>query len=166
MHRFLLALGLVATASCGSDGPGRTLGTLQASLTWEGDWPQEGVVLTALFEVPPWDPAFVPGPPQAYIQLQQPEGSELVFRFPAPGVPFGTYGGFMVAWQDPDAVESSKRMLPVSVFGTSLDDLSAAQPVVLSADQPDWVVELPQVTLYATGDDMRQNFKPVSSGRS
>ena len=58
-----VALGLLA-AACGSE-VARETGTIEASLDWSGIWPEAGSMVAALFDAPPWDPAFVPGAPPA-----------------------------------------------------------------------------------------------------
>lgn len=52
-------------------------------------------------------------------------------------------------------------MLPLSVAGTDLAHLEAAEPVVLSAEAPDVSLELPATVLYGTVDEMRTHYPPV-----
>jgi hypothetical protein len=118
-------------------------------------------VVTALFRVAPWDPAFVPGPPAAYRVLYRPDVPTLEADIADPGVPFDSYQALVLAWQDPDPPDQSAHMLPVSVAGTDLAHLEQAEPVVLSAEAPDVSLELPAVVLYGTVDEMRAHYPPV-----
>lgn len=154
-----VALGLLA-AACGSE-VARETGTIEASLNWSGIWPEEGSVVAALFDAPPWDPAFEPGPPPAFSTIQRPAGATIQFSMASPGIPFGSYGSLVVAWQDPDASVESERMRPVSVYGTSLDALNLAEAVVITEQAPDLVFVLPAAELYASSDEMRLHYPPV-----
>ncbi len=155
----LASAGLVMVlAACGSD-VARTTGNITGYFRHSGGWPAEGSMLLTLFEVNPWDPDFVPGPPAAFHVLQPPSGDLVDFAIEDPGVPFGTYKGLVVAWQDPAPPDQSQHMLPVLVYGTSLDNLSGASPIVLTVEQPDVLdLELPSIELYSASEDMRAAF--------
>ena len=150
-----------ALFGCG-DRVARETGTVQGELPWTGAWPEEGAMLVVLFEVPPWDPDFVPGPPAAFTIVTEPaDGDPAAFSIASPGVPFGNYAALTAAWQDPAAGDQSDHMRPVAVWGTSLDRMEVASPVVLSEQRPDLEVTFESVMLYAAAEDMRSNYPPV-----
>ena len=155
----LASFGLVLLlTACGTE-VARTTGNITGYFRHSGGWPVEGSMLLALFEVNPWEPDFVPGPPAAFHMLQPPSGDLVDFAIEDPGVPFGTYQGLVVAWQDPTPPDQSQHMLPVLVYGTSLDDLSGASPLILSEEHPDILdLELPSIELYSASEDMRAAY--------
>jgi hypothetical protein len=162
MHRAIIIGSLLALALAGcGEGVARTTGTIRAELSWTGSWPEDGTVLAVLFRTPPWDPDFVPGAPVAYEVVSEPADDHISFAMDNPGVAFGTYDALVVAWHDPDQEDRSKEMLPVSVLGTTLDDLPAADPVVLNVDHADLDLQMPAVVFYATKEDMRLHYSPV-----
>lgn len=120
------------------------------------------MLMLALFVKPPWDPDFQPGPPAAFRILERPDTGTLSFRIDKPEVAFGTYGALLISWQDPQDPDAATRDHPVSVYGTSLDALEQAVPVVLSQEQPDAEdLSLPALVLYATAGEMRSHYPPV-----
>lgn len=158
-------LGCVATAvlsGCGSQ-VARETGTIQGSLPWTGAWPEEGAMLVVLFDVPPWDPDFVPGPPAAFTILARPDdGQPATYAIATPGVPFDTYAALTAAWQDPAAGAQAEHMRPVATWGTSLDQLEAASRIELSRDDPDLQIDFESVELFSTAGDMRAHYPPVT----
>jgi len=154
-----LLVGLLG-AGCGEE-VARTTGTIHLSMPWSGAWPEEGLVVVALFGVAPWDPAFTPGPPAAFRVLPRPSAAILEADIAEPGVPFDRYQALVVAWQDPAPVDQSAHMLPLSVAGTDLAHLELAAPIELSAEAPDVSLALPAAVLYGTAAEMRVHYAPV-----
>jgi hypothetical protein len=152
-------LGWLATG-CGQE-VARTTGTLRVSLAWSGVWPEEGLVVLALFKVSPWDADFVPGPPAAFRVAPRPEAARLTLAIADPGVAFDRYRSLVLAWQDPAPPEQSMHMLPLSVAGTDLAHLEQAAAIVLTPEAPDLEFDLPDVVLYARADEMRAHYQPV-----
>ncbi|MBN2498130.1 MAG: hypothetical protein JXR96_26305 [Deltaproteobacteria bacterium] len=152
-----IPIALLVAAGCGE--VERVTGSVSGSVPWGGTWPAEGSMLVALFRVAPWDPDFVPGPPAAYCVLQRPTGSQADFALT--DLAFDVYDSLVVAWSDPDPVEQSKHMLPVSVHGTELDRLEEASAIDLDAAQPDREgLVLPEMILYEHAEDMRSHYTP------
>lgn len=149
-------------AGCGSQ-VARQTGTIEGSLPWSGAWPQEGAMLVVLFDVPPWDPAFEPGPPAAFTILTRPDdGQPAAYAIASPGVPFGTYAALTAAWQDPAAGSQSEHMRPVATWGTSLEQPDQASPIELSRADPDLQIDFEPVELFSAAADMRAHYPPVT----
>jgi hypothetical protein len=118
--------------------------------------------MLSLFVTPPWDPDFNPGPPVAFRILDRPGAGTLLFRIDKPQVAFATYGALLISWQDPDDADASTRDHPLSAYGTSLDALEQATPIVLSQERPDAEdLTLPPFELYETAGEMRSHYPPV-----
>jgi hypothetical protein len=146
---------------CGSEVE-RTTGIVSGSAEWSGSWPSTGTMMVVLFVTPPWDPDFQPGPPAAALLLTEPETGTLEFSFDKPEVSFGTYGTLLISWMDPENPDASTRDHPVSVYGTALDALDQATPIVLSREQPDALdLILPAFVLYETAEEMRSHYPSV-----
>lgn len=146
---------------CGSEVE-RTTGKISGSAEWTGVWPQAGTMMLVLFVNPPWDPDFQPGPPAAFRLLTRPDAGTLSFEIDKPGVAFGTYGALLIAWQDPEDADPATRDHPVSVYGTTLDALEQAAPVVLSKEQPDAEgLSMPAFVLYETAGEMLSHYPSI-----
>lgn len=151
----------LAGLGCGSQ-VARETGTIQGRLSWSGAWPAEGAMLVVLFDVPPWDPDFEPGPPAAFTILARPDdGQPAAYEIANPGVPFGTYGSLTAAWQDPTAGSQSEHMRPVAIWGSSLEQPEMASPVDLGAAEPDLQIDFEPVELFSAAEDMRAHYPPV-----
>ena len=143
---------------CGSEVE-RTTGTISGSAEWTGTWPSSGQMLAVLFVTAPWDPGFQPGPPSALDPLSEPDSGTVEFELN--NVAFGTYDALMISWTDPENQDPATRDHPVSVYGTTVDALEQATPVVLSKDNPDITVIMPPFVLYESAEDMRSNYPSV-----
>lgn len=121
------------------------------------------MLMLALFVTPPWDPDFQPGPPAAFRIFGRPDADTLSFRMDKPEIAFGTYGTLLIAWQDPEDADASTRDHPVSVYGTTLDALEQAAPVVLNQERPDAKdLSMPALVLYETAAQMRSHYPSVT----
>ncbi len=158
---FSLVVWILLLPGCGSE-VARTTGVISGSAEWTGTWPDTGILMLALFVNPPWDPDFQPGPPAAFRLLDQPDTSTLAFEIDKPQVAFGTYRALIIAWQDPEDPDAATRDHPVSVYGTTLDALDQATPIVLSQEQPDAIsLPMPSFVLYQTAGEMLSHYPSV-----
>ncbi len=159
MVGFSFWLGLVGCGESGKDEVERTTGTIAGEVKWSGTWPETGQMLISLFVVAPWDPAYVPGPPVANRYLEKGETDTIAFTFETSPIAFGEYQALMIAWKDPDDLNPKSKMHVLSAYGTSVDQLASAQPIVLSTERPDWVdLTMPSMTLYPSAADMRMHY--------
>lgn len=157
----VLVLWTFLLLGCGSEVE-RTTGIVSGSAEWSGTWPQTGTMMVVMFVTPPWDPDFQPGPPAAALLLSEPQTGELEFSFDKPEVSFGTYGTLLISWMDPENPDASTRDHPVSVYGTTLDELDQARAVTLNKEDPDEEgLVLPAFVLYETAEDMRSTYPSV-----
>lgn len=116
--------------------------------------------MLVLFVTPPWDPDFQPGPPAAFRLLTRPDSGTVEFELDH--LAFGTYDALMISWQDPDDEDPSTRDHPVSVYGTTVNALDQATPLVLSKENPDITgLVMPPFVLHESAEDMRSNYPSV-----
>lgn len=160
MRRLLTCLSLlILVQGCGSEVE-RTTGTVSGSAGWTGTWPSTGTMMLVLFVTPPWDPDFQPGPPAAFRLLTRPDSGTVEFELDH--LAFGTYDALMISWQDPDDEDPSTRDHPVSVYGTTVNALDQATPLVLSKENPDITgLVMPPFVLHESAEDMRSNYPSV-----
>lgn len=119
-------------------------------------------MMVVLFVTPPWHPDYPAGPPAAFRLLTQPETGTLEFEIDKPQVAFGTYGALLISWLDSEDPVAATRDHPVSVYGTTLDALEQATPIVLSKEHPDAKgLVMPAFVLYSTAEEMRSHYPSV-----
>jgi hypothetical protein len=143
---------------CGSEVE-RTTGTISGSAEWTGTWPSIGQIWVVLFITPPWDPDFQAGPPAGADVLKEPETGTLEFGLE--NLAFGTYDALLISWADPEDEIAATRDHPVSVYGTTVDAMDQATPLVVSKENPDITVVMPPFVLYESAEDMRSNYPSV-----
>ena len=155
---FTLLVWMALLSGCGSEVE-RTTGTISGSAEWTGTWPSTGSMMVVLFITPPWDPDFQSGPPAGFDLLTKPDTGTLEFEIDH--VAFGTYDALLISWQDPDDDVPATRDHPVSVYGTTLDALDQATPIILSKENPDVTVVMPPFELFESAEDMRSNYPSI-----
>jgi hypothetical protein len=151
-------------AGCGNQVE-RAAGTIQGSVEWSGTWPDSNNMLVALFAISPWRSDFHPGPPAAFRMINQPAQQQVQFSIEQPQVAFGDYQTLVIAWRDPDDSNPATQMRMVSVYGTTLDQLQLAKPIVLDKLHPDatGLVMSPMI-LYQNNGDMRNHYPSLGGG--
>ena len=154
----VVVLGTFLLLGCGSEVE-RTTGTISGTAEWTGTWPSTGMMMLVMFVTPPWDPDFQPGPPVAFRLLTEQDAGTLEFTIDHVG--FGTYCALMISWTDPEDENPATRDHPVSVYGTTIDELDQAACIPLDKDNPDVVVVMPPFVLYESAEDMRSNYPSV-----
>ena len=144
---------------CGSEVE-RATGTVSGSAEWTGTWPSTGRMMAVLFITPPWDPDFVPGAPAGLYLWTKPQTGPLEFTIG--NMDFGTYGVLLISWADPEDEIAATRDHPVSVYGTTLDAMDQATPIVVSKENPDVTgLVMPPFELFESAEDMRSNYPSV-----
>jgi hypothetical protein len=155
----VLVLSTFLLLGCGSEVE-RVAGTISGSAEWTGTWPSTGKIWVVLFITPPWDPDFKAGPPPGGDVLRQPDAGTLDFRLK--NLAFGTYDALLLSWADPEDLIAATRDHPVSVYGTTLDVLDQATPIVVSKENPDVTgLIMPPFELFESAEDMRSNYPSV-----